>query len=304
LSTLTQLTVLGLANGAVLALVALGFVVIYKATGVVNFAQGELLMVGAYLVAAFLDVPGLHWVLALVLAALAAATLGIAIQVLVLRWLVGRGAVSVIMITIGLAACLRSAVQLIWGTVGQDMPANLPGTAVQFRGLGLPNAIVLPSTQLWAVVLAAAALVAFAVFFQCSRQGLAMRVVAEDQQVAMLMGISVRWVFALAWALAAVSALVGGLLVANISGVSIDLADFGLLVFPVVILGGLESIPGTVVGGVVVGLLSAYASGYLQGQVLGLSLGAAHDVLPFVVLVLILLVKPYGLFGQAQIKRM
>jgi branched-chain amino acid transport system permease protein len=141
----------------------------------------------------------------------------------------------------------------------------------------------------------AVALVAFAVFFQRSRHGIAMRAVADDQQAALTMGISVRRTFALAWALAGVSAVVGGMLVANLIGVSGEVSNVGLLVFPVVIVGGLDSVPGAVVGGAIIGLLTAYTGGYV-----GEGLDA---VIPYVALVAILLVKPYGLFGQVRIER-
>ena len=297
MTTFVQLSIDGLANGAILALAALGFVLIFKATGVVNFAQGELLLIGAYMVYTAVATFGLHWTLGVALAVVIAVALGVLIERLVLRPLVGESTISVIMVTVGLAGVLRGGVQLIWGTVPRELPTFIPSGSVSVGGISVP------ANRLWAIGLAAAALIAFSVFFQRSRRGIAMRAVADDQQTALLMGISVRRVFAMAWALAAVSAVVGGVLLANITGVSGDVADFGLIVFPVVIIGGLDSIPGVVVGGAVIGLLNAYASGYLSGQVLGLELQGLQDVLPFVVLVLILLSKPYGLFGQAEIER-
>lgn len=297
MTTFVQLTVDGLANGAILALAALGFVLIFKATGVVNFAQGELLLVGAYMVYTAVGTLGLHWTLGVALAVLVAVVLGVLIERLVLRPLVGESTISVIMVTVGLAAVLQATVQLVWGTVPRDFPAFIPGSSTTIGGISIP------SNRLWAIGLAMTALSAFTVFFQRSRRGIAMRAVADDQQTALLMGISVRRVFAMAWALAAVSAVVGGVLLANITGVSGDVADFGLIVFPVVIIGGLDFIPGAVVGGAVIGLLDAYASGYLSGEVLGLSLQGLQEVVPFVVLVLVLLSKPYGLFGQVRIER-
>jgi branched-chain amino acid transport system permease protein len=152
-----------------------------------------------------------------------------------------------------------------------------------------------PLNRLLVVAVAAVVLVAFTLFFRRSRHGIAMRAVADDQQAALAMGISVRRVFALAWALAGVSAVVGGMLLANLVGVSGEISGFGLLVFPVVILGGLDSVLGSVVGGAVIGLLTAYTGGYVGGGL--------ETVIPYVALVLILLVKPYGLFGQVRIER-
>ena len=279
----------GILSGVMYALVALGFVLIYKASQVLNFAQGQFLLIGAYVVWALTVDAGLHWALAVAGAILVAIVLGVVVERLILRPLVGQPTISVIMVTIGLAQVLGALVQIIWGTTPRAFPEFIPSDSVDLLGARVGE------ERLWAVGLVAVALVAFAVFFQRSRYGIAMRAVADDQQAALTMGISVRRVFALAWALAGVSAVVGGMLVANVVGVSGDLSGFGLLVFPVVILGGLDSVPGAVVGGAIIGLLTAYTGGYLGGGL--------DTVIPYVALVLILLVKPYGLFGQERIER-
>jgi branched-chain amino acid transport system permease protein len=289
MDTFLQLTISGLANGAILALAALGFVLIYKASGVINFAQGHFLLVGAYVVWALTVDAGLHWAVAVAGAILVAIGLGLVVERLILRPLVGEPTISVIMVTIGLAQVLGAVVQIIWGTFPQVFPAFIPDDSVTIAGA------VVGENRLWALGLAAVALAAFGVFFQRSRHGIAMRAVADDQQAALTMGISVRRTFALAWALAGVSAVVGGMLVANLIGVSGDVANFGLLVFPVVILGGLDSVPGAVVGGCIIGLLEAYTGGYV-GEGL-------DSVIPYIALVAILLVRPYGLFGQVRIER-
>jgi branched-chain amino acid transport system permease protein len=283
-----QLTVYGLANGAVLALAALGFVLIYKATRVINFAQGELLLIGAYLFYTAFVLLRLPLLVAVVAGVVAATVLGVAVERVVLRPLIGEDPIAVIMVTIGLAAILRSTVQMFYGTTPRPMPTVLPTGSVDIAGGPVPL------NRLAVVGIAAVALAAFSAFFRWSRHGIAMRAVADDQQAALVQGISVRRMFALAWALAAVSALLGGVLLADITEVSQNLANFGLIVFPVVILGGLDSVPGTIVGGVVIGLLSQYAEGVSSG---------ASQVVPYVALVLILLVRPYGLFGQVRIER-
>lgn len=283
-----QLTAYGLANGAVLALAALGFVLIYKATSVLNFAQGELLLVGAYLFYTAFVLLRLPLVLAVIAGVVGAAVLGVAIERLVLRPLIGEDPIAVIMVTIGLAAVLKAVVQMFFGTAPQQMPKVLPAGTVEIAGAPVPLDRVL------AVGIAAVVLAGFTAFFRWSRHGIAMRAVADDQQAALVQGISVRRIFALAWALAAVSALIGGFLLADIAEVSQNIASFGLVVFPVVILGGLDSVPGTIVGGVVIGLLSQYAEGLSPG---------ASQVVPYIALVLILLVRPYGLFGQTRIER-
>ncbi|MGH3665459.1 MAG: branched-chain amino acid ABC transporter permease [Egibacteraceae bacterium] len=289
MDTFVQLTVTGLANGAILALAALGFAVIYKATGVINFAQGQFLAVGAYLIFDAITRYGLHWSVAVAAAVGVAVLLGIAVERLILRPLVGESAVSVIMVTIGLSAVLQALLQIRFGVAPRRLPEFVPNDTIGILGAGVR------ANRLWAIALAAVVLITFGVFFRRSKHGIAMRAVADDQQAALVMGISVRRIFALAWALAAVSAVLGGLMVANITGVSGEVANFGLLVFPVVILGGLDSIPGTMVGGAIIGLLISYTAGYVGG--------GWQQVIPYVVLVLILMVKPYGLFGQVRIER-
>ena len=283
-----QLTVYGMANGAVLALAALGFVLIYKATSVINFAQGELLLVGAYLFYTAFVLMRLPLALAVIAGVAATAALGVAVERLVLRPLIGENPISVIMVTIGLAAVLKAVVQMFYGTAPKQMPKVLPSGSVDIAGAPVPL------DRLLAVVVAALVLTAFTAFFRWSRHGIAMRAVADDQQAALVQGISVRRIFALAWALAAISALIAGILLGDIAEVSQNLASFGLVVFPVVILGGLDSIPGTIVGGIVIGLLSQYAEGLSAG---------ASQVVPYIALVAILLLRPYGLFGQTRIER-
>jgi branched-chain amino acid transport system permease protein len=283
------LTVTGLANGSILALAALGFVIIYKATGVINFAQGQFLLIGAYSVWWPMERFDWPWPLAVAFAMLVGIGLGLAVERFVLRPMVGERPIAVIMVTIGLAALLQAVVQVIWGTRPRPFPEFIPDGTITLAGA------TVPINRLVAVAVAGVVLIAFSVFFRRSRAGIAMRAVADDQQAALVMGISVRRVFALSWALAAVSAVLGGALTANLIGVSGNLVEFGLAVFPVVIFGGLDSIPGTVVGGAVIGLLITYTAGYV-----GLGLQA---VIPFVVIALMLMVKPYGLFGQVEIER-
>lgn len=284
-----QLTLTGLTNGAILALAALGFVLIYKSSDVINFAQGEFLLVGAYVSFAMIAQFGLAWPLGMVLTLLVAVAIGVAVERLVLRPLIGEPIISVIMVTIGLSSLLRAIVSTIWGTLPRAFPEFIPSQPVRIL-----NATV-GADRLWAIIIAVIMLALFTFFFRRSREGIAMRAVADDQQAALSMGISVKKIFAWAWSIAAASAAVGGALIANIVGVSGELSGFGLRVFPVVILGGLDSIPGAIIGGVIIGLLEAYTGGYV-GQGL-------NTVIPFIILIIILMVRPYGLFGQEIIER-
>ena len=289
MNTFISLTVYGLADGAILALAALGFVLIYKATRVINFAQGEFLLVGAYMFYTAFVVFGLPWILASVVGVLGAIVLGVLVERFVLRPLVGENAISVIMVTIGLSSVLKALVQMFFGTSVREQPKILPTGSIELLGATMPVNRVL------VIVIAGVVLAAFTIFFRRSRHGIAMRAVADDQQAALTMGISVRQVFALAWALAAVSALIAGVLLADLSAVEQGIAAFGLIVFPVVILGGLDSVPGTIVGGLTIGLLKQYVSGYADP---GLA-----EVVPYIVLVAILMVRPYGIFGETRIER-
>ncbi|GAA1158528.1 branched-chain amino acid ABC transporter permease [Ornithinicoccus hortensis] len=279
----------GLADGSILALAALGFVLIYKATGVINFAQGEFLLVGAYMFFTAFVIFGLPLILAVLVGVVVATLIGVLVERLILRPMIGENPISIIMVTIGLSALLKALVQMFYGTRPQSQPAILPRGSVEVLGA------TVPLNRLVAILVAAVVLTAFTLFFRRSRHGIAMRAVADDQQAAMTMGISVRRIFAMAWALAAVSALIAGILLGDISAVDQNIASFGLLVFPVVILGGLDSVPGTIVGGLVIGLVQQFTAGYWDP---GLA-----TVVPYIVLVLILLVRPYGIFGETRIER-
>lgn len=289
MTTFINLTVYGLSDGALLALAALGFVLIYKATRVINFAQGEFLLVGAYMFYTAYVVMGLPLIGAVLFGVIVAIALGVVVERFILRPLVGESAISVIMVTIGLSAVLKALVQIFYGTSVREQPPILPTGSITLGGA------TVPLNRLLVIGIAAIVLVAFSAFFQRSRHGIAMRAVADDQQAALTMGISVRRVFTLAWVLAAVSALIAGVLLADLSAVEQNIAAFGLIVFPVVILGGLDSVPGTVVGGLTIGLLKQYVSGYADP---GLA-----EVIPYVVLVAILIVRPYGVFGETRIER-
>ena len=284
-----QLTVSGLSTGMVYALAAAGFVVIYKASDVINFSQGDLLLFGTYLIFFAVAQTGLPWSLGVVVTVLLAVALALVVERLVLRPLIGEPIISMIMVTIGLSSILRAAVNAIWGPAPRSFESFLPAGDVAL------GPVILSSGRLLSIPIALAVLAALWLFFRHTRDGIAMRAIADDQQAALSMGISIPRVFGIAWGLAAASAAIGGIMLGNIVGVSPNVASIGLRVFPVVILGGLDSIRGAVIGGAVIGLLEVYTGGYVGH---GLSL-----VVPYVVLVLVLMVRPYGLFGKEIIER-
>ena len=282
----------GLAFGGIYALVALGFVLIYKASDVVNFAQGDLLMVGAYIGWALASA-GLPFPLVFILTMIIAGGLGLLIERAVLRPMIGEPIIAVIIVTLGLESMLRG---LVFGTMSTELrrfPPVFPIEPITIGGFPVPQLFA------WALAIAAVAVAALTLFFRFSSQGIAMRAAADDQQAAMSMGIRISWVFALSWALASAVAAAGGILLGNLTGVNYTLADIGLQVFPVVILGGLDSIPGAIIGGLVIGILQNLASAYLDPCVGG----GLKNVAPFIILVLILMIRPYGLFGREQIER-
>ncbi|NLZ98839.1 MAG: branched-chain amino acid ABC transporter permease [Micrococcus sp.] len=289
MSQFLVLLIYGLSEGAILALAALGFVLIYKATGVINFAQGEFLLIGAYTFYAAFVLFQLPVVVALLIGVVVAVIVGVLVERLILRPMVGQSHISIIMVTIGLAAVLSSIVQMFFGTQPRSMPNLFPTASVPV----LEGTV--PANRLWVLAVAAVVLTLLTLFFQKSKHGIAMRSVADDEQAAMTVGISVRRIFTMSWGLAAVSALVAGVLLADLTTVEMGIVNFGLMVFPVVILGGLDSVPGTIVGGLTIGLITQFTSGYFDP---GLA-----EIVPYIVLVLILLVRPYGIFGEKRIER-
>ncbi len=284
-----QLTVAGLSNGMVYALAAVGFVIIYKSSDVINFAQGELLLIGAYFVFFFIVQIGMPWTVGVLLTVLGAAAVGLAIERLVIRPLIGEPVISMIMVTIGLSTVLRALVNAVWGVRPRSFPAFIPDDEIAI------GSAVLSADRIIVIPVVGALLVGLALFFRYTREGIAMRAIADDQQAALSMGISIKRVLAVSWAIAAVCGALGGMALGNIVGVSQDIGRIGLRVFPVVILGGLDSIGGAVIAGAVIGLLESYTGGYIGH---GLNL-----IVPFIVLILVLMVRPYGLFGKEHIER-
>jgi branched-chain amino acid transport system permease protein len=288
-----QSLISGIVVGSIYALIALGFVLIYKSTAVINFAQGELLMFGAYLGLTLVVALKIPFWLAFFATLIAAALLGFFLERLFLRPMIGEPVISIIMLTIGLASLLQGIIHVTWGSETRVYPAIFPAEPLRF------GAIVVSQVYLYSVLFAVICLVLFNLFFRYSTSGIAMRAVANDQQAAQSMGISIKKIFAIAWAIAAVVAGVGGILIGNINGVNASLSSFGLKVFPAVILGGLDSIPGAILGGFIIGLLEALSGIYLDP----LFEGGSKEVVPFVILVVVLMIKPYGLFGTEEIEK-
>ena len=288
-----QIIITGIATGGVYGLIALGFVLIFKATGILNLATGAFMTLGAYICLTVLSQLGAPFWLAFLCTLGFAIILGIVLERIILRPLIGEPIISVVMVTIGLSSILQGLTHLIWSPDFRSFPEIFPP-----EPLDLGIAIV-PSGLLWGFIFAAVATVIFILIFKLTRTGVAMRATASDQQAALSMGISVRWVFALSWSYGAVAAVIGGIVIGNISGISIYLGDIGLKVLAVIILGGLDSIGGAILGGLIIGVLENLAGLYLD-PIFG---GGVKDVAPFFILVLIIMIRPYGLFGKKIIER-
>ena len=289
-----QLVLNGIVVGSIYSLVGLGFVVIYKSTSVLNFAQGEFLVLGAYVCLSLTVQYQIPFFWAFLMTLVFSAVLGLLTERLILRPMIGEPVISLIMVTLGLSSLLKAIVQGIWGTDLRTFPNIFPADPVHIGPLPVSQG------YLYSLASVAFLLVIFTLFFKFTRSGVAMRATAFSQQVSLSMGISVQRIFALAWSIAAVVSAIGGVLLAGVRG-GLDgaMAFFGLKVIPVVILGGLDSIAGAILGGPIMGILENLAGGYLDPLVGG----GAKEVAPFVILVLILTIKPYGLFGKIKIER-
>jgi branched-chain amino acid transport system permease protein len=292
-----QFSLLLMSNGVLIglmySLIALGFVLVYKATDAINFAQGEFVMLGGFAVVAFLQLYGVPLSLAIAGGLLLMIVLGFGLERVMLRRLIGRPIIAVVMATIGLAAILRGIGPLVWGAETKSLPLPIPDEPIVL------GPIFLPPIQLLGAAVSLIFLAAFGWFFLKSRRGIAMRAVADSQQVAMAMGINVERYFALAWAMTGIVSALGGVIWGSMLGVDVHLALVGFKVFPVVILGGLDSIPGAIVGGLIVGIVENVAAGYVDPYVGG----GTKDFAPYVLMILALMIRPYGIFGRRMIER-
>ena len=293
LEFLFSLVVSGVSIGLMYSLIALGFVLVYKATDAINFAQGEFVMLAGFFATSALTLKGMPVLAALLFAIIAMVAMSFALERVVLRPLLGRPVISVIMATIGLAAILRGLPPITIGAQTKALVLPIPDTPINF------GPATIPPIQLLGVTVSLVFLAGFTWFFMKSRMGVAMRAVADNQQVAMAMGINVERYFAIAWAMAGVVSALGGIIWGSMLGVDTQLALVGLKVFPVVILGGLDSIIGAVLGGLIVGTVESLAAGYLDPLVGG----GTKDFAPYVLMIVMLMFKPYGMFGKHKIER-
>lgn len=294
LDFLAQLLVNGLIVGALYGVVAMSFVLIYKASHVVNFAQGEFLLIGAWICWWMLTQYQVPFIFGFLITLVFMCILGILLQVIVLRPMIGEPVISIIMVTIGLSITFQALMKWIFGVNAQPFPRIFETRQVEILGAQIQT-VYLMSLGISIVIM-----IGFAYFFKYTRMGLAMRATAFDQQAAQSMGVSVKSVFALAWAISAMVSAVAGIVTGIVNSVSPALSFFGIKVFPAVILGGLDSVVGAVIGGLIIGLLEHFAHWV---DVTWLQWGNMLQIAPFYVLIIILMIKPYGLFGTKDIER-
>jgi len=283
----------GIMVGGIYALVALGWVLIYKCSGVLNLAMGEMTLIGAYVSLSFYTM-GVPFILSLAISLVIGFILGVLTERIFLDKLIGEPVLTVIMVTVGLSFFFKGTVEFIWGTDTRVFAP--PVFTIEPIHIG---PVIVGQAYLWSFVAAIILLVVFVTFFKYTRWGLAMQATADDEMAAMSLGVSARFVYAAAWAIAFMAAGVGGTLLGNINGLNISVSYLGLLVLPAVVLGGLNSVPGAIVGGLVIGILQNLAGAYLDRYFPG----AVKEIAPFVFMAVFLLFKPYGLWGWERIER-
>jgi branched-chain amino acid transport system permease protein len=283
----------GIMVGGIYALIALGWVLIYKCSGVLNLAMGELTLIGAYVSLSFYSM-GIPFLLSLVFSVIIGFILGILTERIFLDRLIGEPILTVIMVTVGLSFFFKGIVELIWGTDTRVFtPPVFPLQPIHF------GTLVIGQVYLWSFIAAIILLCIFVGFFQHTRWGLAMQATADDEMAALSLGVSARFVYATAWAIAFMAAGVGGTLLGNINGLNISVGYLGLLVLPAVVLGGLNSVPGAIMGGIIIGVLQNLCGAYLDKYFPG----GVKEIAPFAFMAVFLLFKPYGLWGWERIER-
>lgn len=285
-----EVTLAGLGSGALLSLTALAFVLIYKATRVINLAVGEMLMLGGYLFFAFAAGLGLPAWAAIPLAIAGGGLVGAVVERGLIRPMLGESPIAVFMVTIGLGSILVGLVELIWGTDPRALPAFMGNTPIFIGEAYVSRKIAI------AFAVAAVVIAVFLVLFRYWRGGVALRATATDQAAAYSCGINVPGVFSLAWVIGCGAAAGAGVLLGSIGGISPAMGVFGLSALVVVIVGGLDSVAGALVGGLVIGLIEAWAGTYLGGEF--------KLVTTFGLLLVALMIRPYGLFGTTEIERL
>ncbi len=290
---LSQFVITGITVGMVYALIALGFVLIWKSSGVANLALGQLVLISSWFTYGMLVQKGLPIWLGFPLVILFALGLGWTIERFVLRPLIGQPILSLITVTLGLAFFIEGAVSFIWPKSVAALPHFFPEETIHI------GAAVISQEYLWAAVISLILFVLLTLFFKYHKMGIVMRAVADDQMAVQACGISVAKIFSWSWMFACVLAAVGGILMSSIGGITFGLVETGLKAFSVVILGGLNSFLGAIVAGPIIGLAENVGGGYLTP----LTWPGVREVIPFIIIIIVMFIRPHGLFGERHIER-
>jgi branched-chain amino acid transport system permease protein len=286
---LLQVLFSGLALGSIYGLVALGFAVVFKATDVFNFAQGMFVVCGAYLVVTGITSLQLPFPLAILFMVVGAGLIGILIHKLLIQPLSGQPMLAVIMLTIALSIAMRALIEIIYGSQGLTLNTPLPSGVFKIGELRISQ------LHLTAAVVSWGCMAVFGAFFRYTSIGLLMRATADGHEAAVVSGINVNVMNRLAWAIGCILAAIGGLFLGQLQIVSTELETIGLLALPAVVIGGMQSIPGAIIGGLLVGLIEQLSASYISPK--------SSDIIIYALLLLILMVRPWGLFGQRELGR-
>jgi branched-chain amino acid transport system permease protein len=288
-TTFVQLVVSGLAVGSIYGLVALGFVVIFKSTGIFNFAQGDLVMVGAYACYWCMATAGVSLIPAVVCTLVASLAFGWLLHKALFKPMLGSSFLAIVFVTVALSMILQAGVFIAFGPTDRGLPDRLPANSVKILG------ITTSSLDLTVMAVAATTILVFGVFFRFTRWGLRLRAIGENPEASAVIGLNADRLFATAMMIGAFTAAIGGILLANLQTVSLSLSEIGILAFPAAVLGGMRSVPGAVVGGLVIGVIGTLTTGYIGGD-------EANPAI-YVVLLLVLLVRPQGILGTKEVIR-
>ncbi len=324
---LPQFAITGLLNGGPIALIALGLVLIFKSSQIFNFSHGQMLLVGTMATwwfssadgfGAFLgrfgvaEAQGLPVWLAILMALLVSILLGLLIERFTLRPMTGQPLLSIILMTLALSQLIQGATILIFGTTQRNFPVLFSVTdpyqlSLPFQFNGNPIIVILRQNLVWSFVIAMSCVIVLALFFRYTRTGLAMRATAENHETAQAVGIRINRVFGISWAIAGTIATIGGILIATASGLDLSLPVVVLAAFPAVLLGGLESIPGAVIGGLLIGLIQGLVAlpnnDFVFGPDAAQAVRNSAEIIPYIILLIVLVIRPDGLFGQKRIER-
>ena len=293
MADLMQFVLTGITVGLVYSLIALGFTFIWKSSSVANLALGQMVLLFSWIAYSTMQQAGMPFWLGLPVTIAAAAAMGWILERVILRPLIGQPILSLITVTLGVAFIFEGLVSILWPISNASLPDFIPDEPVRIFGA------VISQEYLWAAGIAIVLFILVSLFFRYHKMGIAMRATADDQLAVWACGIPVTRIFSISWMFAGALAAIGGVLMSSIGSITGGLVETGLKSFSVVILGGLDSFLGAIIGGPIIGLAENLGGGYLTA----LTWPGIKEVIPFIIIVLVLFVKPNGLFGQERIER-